>query len=56
MEQVLLEKYPDHPKLVKTLGWIERSVFASYWSYRLSSAHFRQWNWTKQQAAALGLQ
>jgi hypothetical protein len=56
MEQVLLEKYPDHPKLVKTLGWIERSVFASYWSYRLSSAHFRQWNWNKQQAAALGLQ
>jgi hypothetical protein len=56
MEQVLLEKYPDHPKLVKTLGWIERSAFASYWSYRLSSAHFRQWKWNQQQAAALGLQ
>jgi hypothetical protein len=56
MEQVLLEKYPDHPRLVKTLGWIERSAFASYWSYRLSAAHFRQWKWNQQQAAALGLQ
>lgn len=56
MEQVLMERYPDHPKLVKTLGWIERSVFASYWSYRLSATHFRQWQTNKQQAAALGLQ
>jgi hypothetical protein len=56
MEQVLMERYPDHPKLVKTLGWIERSVFASYWSYRLSATHFRQWQTNKQQAASLGLQ
>lgn len=55
MEQLLLERYPDHPKLVKTIGWIERSVFASYWSYRLSATHFRQWKWNEQQAAALGL-
>jgi hypothetical protein len=56
MEQVLMERYPDHPKVVKTLGWIERSVFASYWSYRLSATHFRQWQTNKQQATALGLQ
>jgi hypothetical protein len=55
MEQVLLERYPDHPKLVKAIGWIERSVFASYWSYRLSAEHFRQWKWNERQAAALGL-
>jgi hypothetical protein len=42
--------------VVKTLGWIERSVFASYWSYRLSATHFRQWQTNKQQATALGLQ
>jgi len=56
MESVLMERYPDHPKLVKTIGWIERSVFASYWSYRLSATHFRQWKWNERQAAALGLQ
>jgi hypothetical protein len=55
METMLLQRYPDHPKLVKTIGWIERSVFASYWSYRLSATHFRQWKWNEQQAAALGL-
>ena len=36
-------------------NFIERSVFASYWSYRLSAAHFRQWKWNEQQAAVLGL-
>lgn len=55
-EQILLERYPDHPKLVKAMGWVERSVFASYWSYRLSATHFHQWQVNKSQAAALGLQ
>jgi hypothetical protein len=54
-EQLLMERYPDHPKLVRMLGWIERSAFAGYWSYRLSAAHFHQWEQNKQQAAALGL-
>jgi hypothetical protein len=25
------------------LGWIERTAFASYFSYVLSEQHFRQW-------------
>ncbi len=54
-EQYLMEKYPDHRKLVKTLGWIERVSFASYWSYRLSAAHWSQWQWNQRTAAQLGL-
>ncbi len=54
-EQYLMEKYPDHRKLVKTLGWIERVSFASYWSYRLSAAHWSQWQWNQRNAAQLGL-
>jgi hypothetical protein len=55
MEQVLLERYPQHPRIVRTIGWVERSVFASYWSYRLSASHFRQWKLNEQMAAVNGL-
>ncbi len=54
-EQYLLEKYPDHRKLVKALGWVERVSFASYWSYRLSAAHWSQWQWNQRNAAQLDL-
>ncbi len=54
-EQMMLERFPDHPKLMKTIGWIERSAFASYWSYRLSANHFRQWKANERTAADLGL-
>lgn len=54
-EQMMLERFPDHPKLMKTIGWIERTAFASYWSYRLSANHFRQWKANERAAADLGL-
>ena len=41
-ERMLMERYPEHRKLVKTLGWIERITFASAMSYYLSAAHYRQ--------------
>ena len=41
-ERMLLDRFPTHRKLVRTLGWIERGAFASYMSYRLSAAHYRQ--------------
>jgi hypothetical protein len=41
-ERALLNRMPTHPKLVRAVGWIERSVFASYMSYRLSAEHYRQ--------------
>jgi hypothetical protein len=54
-ERVLVTKYPNHRKLVRTLGWIERIGFASYTSYRLSAAHYRQWQQNEAYARQLGL-
>jgi hypothetical protein len=41
-ERVLADKYPQHRKLFKTLGWAERIGFASYVSYLASVNHFKQ--------------
>jgi hypothetical protein len=41
-ERILADKYPEHRKLFKTLGWAERIGFASYVSYLASVNHFRQ--------------
>jgi hypothetical protein len=43
VERALIEKAPQHRKLIRVLGWIERTAFASYFSYVLSEQHFRQW-------------
>ena len=54
MERLLMSRYPDHRKLLLTIGWIERSAMASYWSYRLSAGHFRQWQENERLARQLG--
>jgi hypothetical protein len=41
-ERVLADKYPEHRKLFKSLGWAERIGFASYVSYLASVNHFKQ--------------
>ena len=41
-ERMLVDRFPNHRKLVRTLGWIERGTFASYMSYYLSARHYRQ--------------
>ena len=51
---ILTERYPEHRKLWKTLGWVERAAVASSLSYVLSARHFEQWQMNKQQAAQLG--
>ena len=43
LENVLIKRYPHRRKLLRTLGWIERIGFASFWSYRLSADHVRKW-------------
>ena len=43
VERALIQRHPNHKKLFRTLGWIERVGFASYWSYRLSAGHLRAW-------------
>jgi hypothetical protein len=52
-EHVLIERYPNHRKLVRALGWIEKSAFASYTSYRLSASHYRQWQENERMAQQL---
>lgn len=43
IEGVLIRRAPRHRRLIRTLGWIERTAFASYWGYRLSKPRFEQW-------------
>jgi hypothetical protein len=54
IERLLMPRYPNHRKLLRTIGWIERSAMASYWSYRLSADHFRQWQENQRRARQLG--
>jgi hypothetical protein len=42
LERILIERYPERRKLIRVLGWIERSAFASYMAYELSIHHHRQ--------------
>jgi hypothetical protein len=53
-ERMLTNRFPEHRKLVRTLGWIERLSFASYMSYRLSDAHYRQASENIARAQQLG--
>jgi hypothetical protein len=54
LESMLIKRYPHRRKLLRTLGWVERIGFASYWSYRLSADHFRKWRENEQMARRLG--
>jgi hypothetical protein len=40
--RLLMSRYPTHPKLVRTLSWLERIAFASILTYRNSADHLRQ--------------
>jgi hypothetical protein len=55
LERVLLAKNPEHRKLIKTLGWVERIAVSSYWSYTLSEQHWRQWRANQDMAQSLNL-
>jgi hypothetical protein len=54
IERALLRGHPEHPTLVRAIGWIERSAVASYVSYRQSAGHFRQWQENERRALELG--
>ena len=41
-EDYLAGRFPQHKRLVKTIGWVQRCTFASYVSYHLSITHYRQ--------------
>jgi hypothetical protein len=53
-ERVLSETYPQHRKMFKVLSWVERIAFASYVSYAVSAAHFKQAERNRQLAMQYG--
>ena len=55
LERAMTNRYPEHRKLIKVVGWIERVGLASLLSYNLSSKHYRQWQENERTAAQLGL-
>jgi hypothetical protein len=55
VERTLIDRAPQHRRLVRTLGWIERGAFAAYWSHRLSRRHFQQWRANHDLARKLGV-
>jgi hypothetical protein len=54
IERALIERAPHRRRLIRTLGWIERTAFASYWSYRLSRPRFEQWRSNERLVRELG--
>jgi hypothetical protein len=54
VERRLIERYPHRRKLIRTLGWIERSLVTSYWSYRLTHNQVRQWQDNERTLGILG--
>jgi hypothetical protein len=54
VEHGLLAKFPEHRKMVKTIGWIQRIGLASLTSYHLSAAHYRQAGLNRANARTLG--
>jgi hypothetical protein len=50
VERMLVKRYPDHRKLVRGLGWVQRIALSSYLSYQLSIQHFRQAQLNEQMA------
>jgi hypothetical protein len=54
-ERMLITRFPEHRKLVRSIGWIERVSFASFMSYQLSAQHYRQAGMNAQRAQQMGL-
>ncbi len=54
IERVLIRRYPNHQKLFRIVGLVERIVGASYLSIALSGKHVRQWQENERLARQLG--
>jgi hypothetical protein len=55
IERVWITRAPQHRRLIRTLGWLERVSFASYWAHRLAVRHFDQWRANERLARQLGV-
>ena len=53
-ERMLTERYPQHRKIVRVVGWVERISFGVYMSYMLSKDHYRQAELNATRAQQLG--
>jgi hypothetical protein len=54
VERMLIDRFPGHPRMIRTFSWVERIAFASYLSYGLSKDHFHQWSTNDRLAGQLG--
>jgi hypothetical protein len=54
IERELIRRYPNHRKVFRIVGRVERIVGASYLSIALSSRHVRQWQENNRLARQLG--
>jgi hypothetical protein len=53
VERRLIDRAPEHRKLIRTLGWIERGMVTAYWSYRLTHNQVTQWRDNERVLAGL---
>jgi hypothetical protein len=53
-ERMLSDRYPEHRKIVRAVGWVERISFGVYMSYVLSKDHYRQAELNSMRAQQLG--
>ena len=53
-ERMLIDRYPEHRKIVRAVSWIERISFGVYMSYMLSKDHYRQAELNATRAQQLG--
>ena len=56
VEHVLASRYPEHRKLIRVVGWVQRISLASYLSYQMSARHYQQWQDNERLARQQGLQ
>ncbi len=54
LEQYLRRRWPDHPRAVGALLWVERLAFAGWQSYYRSKDHLRQWQSNERLNRQLG--
>jgi hypothetical protein len=52
--RALIARQPEHRRLWKALGWIERTAVASSLGYTFSVRHFEQWQRNERRAGQLG--
>jgi hypothetical protein len=56
VERRLIERHPGKRKLIRALGWVERSLVTAYWSYRLTHNQVAQWRDNERVLAGLRAQ